>query len=342
MADASQIAPLAISLGDPAGIGPEIIAAAWHGHGPALWNECPFFVVGGKPTLDAAFARLPGGEVPRTFAIADPSQASGITGDALPVLDLGDQAFAPGMPSEAGAALALQSLAEATRFALLGSASGVVTAPVAKSQLAKVGFEYPGQTEFLAAACGMGPDDVVMMLAGPSLRTVPLTIHVALADVPACLTQELIVGKAAIVDEALRKRFGIEHPRIAITGLNPHAGEDGKFGSEERDVIEPAISALQDRGMDVRGPLAADTLFAPHKRASFDVALCMYHDQALIPIKALDFDQGVNCTLGLPIIRTSPDHGTAFDIAGKGIAEPGAMIAAIRMAGEMARQTARG
>jgi 4-hydroxythreonine-4-phosphate dehydrogenase len=179
-----------------------------------------------------------------------------------------------------------------------------------------------------------------MMLAGPTLRTVPLTVHIPLADVPARLTAELIVNRARIVDAALRRDFGIVAPRLAVCGLNPHAGEAGRMGHEEIEIIKPALAALRAEGIDATGPHPADTLFAPHKRATYDVAIAMYHDQALVPLKALDFDQGVNVTLGLPIVRTSPDHGTAFDIAGKGIADPGAMIAAIRMAGEIAARRA--
>jgi 4-hydroxythreonine-4-phosphate dehydrogenase len=202
--------------------------------------------------------------------------------------------------------------------------------------LALVGFTHPGQTEYVAEACGISPENAVMMLAGPQLRTVPLTVHVALSAVPALIDRRLIEGKARIVSAALTRDFGLDRPRLAIAALNPHAGEDGLFGSEDTDVVAPAIAALQADGINATGPHPADALFAPHSRGSFDVALCMYHDQALIPIKALDFDEGVNVTLGLPIIRTSPDHGTAFAIAGTGKAHPGAMIAAIRMAGECA------
>ena len=260
----------------------------------------------------------------------------------LPVLAGIDAPYTPGKPSDEGAALALHSLAEAVRAVLLGEATAVVTAPVSKSQLGKVGFEYPGQTEFLAAVCGMASDDAVMMLAGPSLRTVPLTVHNALADVPKLLSEELITHKARIVAAALKRDFGLETPRLAISGLNPHSGENGQFGNEESRVIEPAIATLREEGMDVTGPVPGDALFTPLLRPTYDAALCMYHDQALIPIKALEFDQGVNVTLGLPIIRTSPDHGTAFDIAGTGKADASAMVAALRLAGECAKLRARG
>ncbi|MCL4673270.1 MAG: 4-hydroxythreonine-4-phosphate dehydrogenase PdxA [Sphingomonadaceae bacterium] len=326
--------PLAVSLGDPAGIGPEIIAQSWLRRAEA--GLAPFVVLGGGAVLGAA-ARARGLDCP-VIAVDAVEDAPAAFARGIPVLGEADCPYRPGEPDDEGAALAMHSLAEATRLALLGTAVGVVTAPVAKAQLAKVGFEFPGQTEFLAIACGLAAENAVMMLAGPSLRTVPLTVHCALAEVPARLSTALICAKARTVAAALRRDFGIAEPRIAMCGLNPHAGEGGKFGTEERDVIEPAIARLREEGLAVTGPHPADALFTPRARATYDAALCMYHDQALIPIKALDFDEGVNVTLGLPIVRTSPDHGTAFDIAGKGLADPGAMIAALRMAGEIARK----
>lgn len=215
-----------------------------------------------------------------------------------------------------------------------------MTLPVAKSELAAIGFTHPGQTEFLAAACGMAAEDAVMMLAGPSLRAVPVTIHCALAEVPRRLTTEMIVSRGRIVAAALQRDFGIERPRIAVCGLNPHAGEQGRMGHEESAIIAPAVAALVAEGIDATGPHPADAIFAPRARAGYDAALAMYHDQALIPVKALDFDEGVNVTLGLPIVRTSPDHGTAFDIAGKGVADEGAFIAALRTAAEIAARRA--
>lgn len=319
--------PLAIALGDPAGIGPEITCASYarlKGSGRA------FFVVGGASVLEAASAKI-GSPCP-TIRITAPEEAAEAFATGLPVLGDMDAGYRPSQPDEEGAALALHSLAEATRCALLGTAAGMVTAPVNKAQLGKVGFEYPGQTEFLACVSGLAPDDAVMMLAGPTLRTVPLTVHVALADVPRILSPELIIHKARIVAAALQRDFGLPSPRIAIAGLNPHSGENGMFGDEEGRLIEPAIEALREEGLDVFGPVPGDALFTPIMRPTYDVALCMYHDQALIPIKAIEFDQGVNMTLGLPIIRTSPDHGTAFDIAGTGSADASAMMAAIRMA----------
>jgi len=331
--------PLAVSLGDPAGIGPELIAEAW-----ARRERCAlpaFFLVGGEATLEQA-ARSRGLSVP-LVRIEAPEQALSAFSDALPVLALnsGDHLALAGMPSREGAALALASLTTATRLTLSGQSSAIVTGPIAKSKLAEVGFRQPGQTEFVADACGVAHDDAVMMLAGPNLRTVPLTVHIALRDVPAAITRDLIERRTRIIAKALARDFGLSPARIAVTGLNPHAGEDGRMGREEIDVIMPSIAALRAEGLSVSGPHPADALFAEHERARFDVALCMYHDQALIPVKTLDFDQGVNVTLGLPIVRTSPDHGTAFGIAGKGIASPGAMIAAIRMAGECAARRGR-
>ena len=325
-------APLAVSLGDPAGVGPELIAEAWARR--EAEGLPPFFAVGGAGLLAAA------GEIP-IVRISDPREASEAFARGLPVLGDADADYRPGEPDRSGAKFALASLTEAARLAVAGKASGLVTGPVAKARLAEVGFAHPGQTEFVAAACGIAPDDAVMMLAGPSLRTVPLTVHVALAEVPRLVTTELIVAKARIVARALTRDFGIERPRLAIAALNPHAGEEGRFGSEDQTIVAPAVAQLRDEGIAATGPHPADALFAPHARADYDVALCLYHDQALIPVKALDFDQGVNVTLGLPIVRTSPDHGTAFAIAGKGLANPGATIAAIRMAGECAARRSK-
>ncbi len=272
--------------------------------------------------------------------IASLTEAGDVFGRALPVLGTLDGAWRPGEPDRDGAEMALGSLERATELAVSGELSGLVTGPIAKSLLAEVGFQFPGQTEFVAHACGVPAQDAVMMLAGPQLRTIPLTVHIALARVAGSITVDLIRRRAGIAAEALRRDFGIERPRIAIAALNPHAGEDGRMGDEELRIIAPAISALRADGIDATGPHPADALFAPHARTSFDAALCMYHDQALIPLKALDFDSGVNVTLGLPVIRTSPDHGTAFDIAGTDRANAGAMIAAIRMAGECAARRA--
>jgi len=328
--------PLAVSLGDPAGVGPELICEAWSRRDLAALPA--FFAVGGLGLLrDAAKAR--GLDVPLQ-AIDDPAAAAAAFGRALPVLGGPDTPYRPGEPDDHGARLALASLEQASALAVAGDAGGLVTGPIAKARLAQVGFAFPGQTEFVAHACGVAASDAVMMLAGPSLRTVPMTVHCALAEVSGRLTTELIVRRTRIVAQAMRRDFGIAAPRLAIAALNPHAGEDGRMGREEIEIIAPAIAALRAEGIDASGPHPADSLFAARARATYDVAIAMYHDQALVPLKALDFDQGVNMTLGLPVVRTSPDHGTAFAIAGKGIADPGAMIAAIRMAGEIAARRA--
>jgi len=330
-------APLAVSLGDPAGIGPELLAEAWTRRDEE--GLVPFLVVGGAtPIIEAAAQR--GLAVP-VERIADPAEAAQVFPRALPVLGQIDGPYRPGQPDRDGASLALASLTEATRLTVARQAGGIVTGPIAKSRLAEVGFAHPGQTEFVAKACGVAPEDAVMMLAGPSLRTVPLTIHLALAAVPKALTTDLIRKRCSIVAAALRRDFGMSAPRLALAALNPHAGEDGRFGDEEARIITPAIAALQADGISVTGPHPADALFAPHARGDYDVALCMYHDQALIPLKALDFDNGVNVTLGLPVIRTSPDHGTAFAIAGQRKANAGATIAALRMAGQCAARRAQ-
>lgn len=329
--------PLAISLGDPAGIGPEVILGAW-ARLRAARRAPPAFVVGG-PELLRACAEALRIDCP-IVPIADPSEALYASAVGLPVLALIDGPWHPARPSPEGAKLALTSLQLAAQCSLAGVASGLITAPVAKGALAAIGWDYPGQTEFLADACGRPYRDAVMMLVGPSLRTVPLTVHVALAEVPQLLSAELIVHKARIVAEGLRRDFGIAQPRLAIAALNPHAGEGGQFGDEEARIIAPAIAALQAEGIAAFGPVPGDALFTPRARQTYDAALCMYHDQALIPLKALEFDEGVNVTLGLPIIRTSPDHGTAFDIAGQGKADPGAMAAAISMAAQMAAMRA--
>ena len=329
----SAPAPLAIALGDPAGIGPEVILGAWarlraDGRAP------PAFVVGGPELLRQAAEGL-AIDCP-IIPIADPSEALFAHAVGLPVLALLDGPWHPARPSPDGARLALASLQWGANCALAGAAAGLVTAPVSKGALAAIGWDYPGQTEFLADLCGRPYRDAVMMLAGPSLRTVPLTVHVALAEVPGLLSAELIIHKTRIVAAGLQRDFGIAAPRLAIAALNPHAGENGQFGDEEARIIAPAIAALQAEGIAAFGPVPGDALFMPRARTTYDAALCMYHDQALIPLKALEVDEGVNVTLGLPLIRTSPDHGTAFDIAGQGLADPGAMAAAIVMAGQMA------
>jgi 4-hydroxythreonine-4-phosphate dehydrogenase len=321
-------APLAISIGDPSGIGPDIIAGAWaRRHDAGL---PPFLAIGDARSIRAVWD----GPI---ATLSDPAMAASAFASALPLIQVDDPGeIVPGQPNLAGARCALDSLELGVGLCRQGMASGLVTGPVSKAQLGAIGFAYPGQTEFVAERCGVSASHAVMMLAGPTLRAVPLTVHVPLAEVPRLVTTDLIVTRARITARALARDFGIERPRIAIAGLNPHAGENGTLGREEMEIIRPAIETLRAEGHEVIGPLSADTMFHERARARYDVALCMYHDQALIPLKALHFDDGVNVTLGLPIIRTSPDHGTAFDIAGTGTATPTAMIAAIRMAADCA------
>ena len=327
-----MIRPIAVAMGDSAGIGPEITAKAWKAR--ELHSLAPFFAVGDP----AAVAAVWDGPVTR---INDPSDAAHVFVDALPVLSIGEAGVAvPGAPDVDSAHAALQSLEVAVGLARSGAADALVTGPVSKAQLYHIGFPHPGQTEFVAERCGVSRDNAVMMLAGPTLRVVPITVHVALADVPRLISRELIVAKGRVTARGLLRNFGIEKPRLAFAGFNPHAGESGAIGREEIDILAPAIAELREEGIDAVGPFSADTMFHPRARAGYDAALCLYHDQALIPIKTLHFDDGVNTTLGLPIVRTSPDHGTAFGIAGKDEANPGAMIAAIRMAAMQAERRA--
>lgn len=333
---AQAILPLAVSLGDPAGVGPELIAAAWFAR---RVHALPAFCAVGGAGLLASAARARGLDVP-VRRVESLDEAAQVYDSALPVLGDFDGEYRPGAPDREGAMLAFESLKQATALAVSGQAGALMTGPIAKSRLAEVGFNYPGQTEFVAAASGVEAEDAVMMLAGPNLRTVPLTVHVALSAVPGLITQDLILRRSRIVARALMQDFGLKSPRIAIAALNPHAGEDGRFGDEDQRVVAPAIEQLRAEGIDASGPHASDGMFAARSRAGFDVAICMYHDQALIPLKALDFDHGVNITLGLPFIRTSPDHGTAFPIAGKGQANVGATVSALRLAAECARSRA--
>jgi 4-hydroxythreonine-4-phosphate dehydrogenase len=267
--------------------------------------------------------------------VDDPAEADSAFDVGLPLIQLNAaEEDRPGHPSVAGAHCSLDSLEIAVGLARSGSASAVVTGPVAKEQLYAIGFQHPGQTEFVAERCGIAAANVVMMLAGPTLRTVPVTTHLRLADVAAALTSALIESRGRAALRGLQRNFGIPEPRLAVAGLNPHAGEGGQLGTEEKEIIEPAIAALAAEGWRISGPHPADTMFHARARANYDAALCMYHDQALIPIKALHFEDAVNVTLGLPIVRTAPDHGTAFNIAGQDKADPRPMAAAIRMAAE--------
>jgi 4-hydroxythreonine-4-phosphate dehydrogenase len=327
--------PLALTLGEPAGIGPDVTLAAWR---QRLALALPPFFVLGDPAFLARRAQTLGLDVP--IATITPIAAIQAFAAALPVVDIGVKVTAgPGQPDASSASAAIASIRRAVDDVLGGAAHAVVTNPVAKSVLYKAGFEDPGHTEYLArlaeAATGV-PVQPVMMLWSPELAVVPVTIHIPLHDVPARLTRNLICTTGRIVARDLCKKFGIANPRLAFAGLNPHAGEDGTLGEEDQTVVAPAVAQLQAEGIDARGPLPADTMFHAAARARYDAAVCMYHDQALIPIKMLSFDHAVNVTLGLPLVRTSPDHGTAFDIAGTGRADPSSLVAALKLAARLA------
>jgi 4-hydroxythreonine-4-phosphate dehydrogenase len=326
---------LALSVGDPSGIGPEIAAMAWLRRKQAAVP--PFYLLA-DPVLIRARAARAGLAV--SVAETTPAEAGTVFADSLPVVPLAASfAETPGEPDPANAAGIVEAIDRAVADTLNGRATAVVTCPIAKKTLYDAGFGFPGHTEYLAhlAARHTGAEAMpVMMLAGPDLRTVPVTIHIPLAEVPGRLTTDLIVRTGRIAAADLRDRFGIERPRLAVAGLNPHAGEGGAMGKEDEQIVAPAIAALRKEGIDAFGPLPADTMFYPAARAGYDVALCMYHDQALIPAKTLAFDEAVNVTLGLPFVRTSPDHGTAFGIAGKGLARPDSLIAALKLAHRLA------
>lgn len=330
--------PLALTLGEPAGIGPDVTLMAWMRRDEAA---VPAFHVVGDPDFLARRAAHLGLAVP--IRQVDPQETAQFFATALPVVDLGRSVVGePGRLTTADAAAVVASIERAVDEVRLGLAAAVVTNPIHKHALYDAGFRHPGHTEFLgdlAAAFAAPPDGVawhpVMMLAGPDLKTVPITVHVALAQATRDLTTAGIVATARIAAADLKARFGLPSPRLVIAGLNPHAGEDGAMGREEIEVMRPAIDILRAEGIDVRGPLPADTLFHARARATYDVALCPTHDQALIPVKTLAFDETVNVTLGLPFVRTSPDHGTALDIAGTGVAHPGSLIAALRLAAAM-------
>ncbi|MDF1717179.1 MAG: 4-hydroxythreonine-4-phosphate dehydrogenase PdxA [Antarcticimicrobium sp.] len=315
--------PVALSCGEPAGIGPEIAVRAWQ----ALRGDCPFVWIGDPRHLPAG---TPVAE------LGDPAEAAAASAFAFPVLP---HPFAapntPGQPDPANARGVITAIERAVALTQSGLACAVCTAPIHKKALIDgANFAYPGHTEFLAALGGV--DRVVMMLASDQLRVVPTTIHIALSEVPHRLTPDLLRETIGITARGLRDRFGIAHPRLAVAGLNPHAGEGGAMGREEVDWIAPLLVQIPQEGFTLTGPHPADTMFHAAARARYDAAICMYHDQALIPIKTLDFDRGVNVTLGLPFIRTSPDHGTAFDIAGQGKANPSSLIEALKLAQTMA------
>ena len=335
----SKIAPIALTIGEPGGIGPELCLKAWLRRKDEILS--PFCVLSPITILDHVVKQL--GENVPIKVVSDISEAIAVFDNALPVLALDECDAMPisGTASANTAKVVIESITRAVKLCEDGSACGVVTNPIQKSALYEAGFKHPGHTEFLAKLAGPGTVPV-MMLANSKLRVVPLTIHIALSEVPKQLTSDSIIEQCKITATALQRDFGIEMPRLAIAGLNPHAGENGSMGSEEQTIIEPAINALRKQGLDVIGPLPADTMFHDEARENYDVALCPYHDQALIPVKTLDFHGGVTVTLGLPFIRTSPDHGTALNIAGKGIARPDSLIAALKMAADMAHKRLTG
>jgi 4-hydroxythreonine-4-phosphate dehydrogenase len=326
--------PLALTIGEPAGIGPDIAIQAW-----LRRNELKlpaFYLLGDRDFLGKR-AKALGLELKLADVTAE--NASDAFADALPVVATGHIATArPGQPDHTSASTAMFSIRQAVGDVLAGRASAVVTNPIAKSVLYRTGFRHPGHTEFLAelAATGGHTPQPVMMLWSPALVVVPVTIHVPLREAIAQLSIDLIVTTVRIVNAALKARFGLAHPRLAVSGLNPHAGEDGTLGTEDRSIVAPAIEIMRAEGIEVTGPRPADTMFHDAARKTYDCAICMYHDQALIPVKTLAFDDAVNVTLGLPFVRTSPDHGTAFDIAGTGRANPSSLIAALRLAARLA------
>ncbi len=340
---AKQRAPLALTMGDPCGIGPEITLKAWsqrqsHGVEP--------FVLLADPVVMARRASELNYDIPFE-QIEAPAEASSVFARALPILppDISVQTCDPGQPTPENTASVIAGIDMAVDFALSGQVSAVVTNPIAKAILAGAGFGFRGHTEYLGVLTKRRGANAtpIMMLVGGGLRTVSVTVHIPLREVPEALTAERIIEAGLITHRALIEEFGIAEPRLAVTGLNPHAGEDGAMGTEERDVIDPATAVLTAQGVNVIGPLSADTAFHAAARAGYDACLAMYHDQALIPVKTLAFDEGVNVTLGLPFVRTSPDHGTAFDIAGTGKARPDSLISALKLASEMAQtRAARG
>jgi 4-hydroxythreonine-4-phosphate dehydrogenase len=320
--------PIALTCGEPAGIGPEIAVKARQ----ILGAEVPFFWMGDPRHLPQHTAHR---------LITRPAEAVSVPAGELPVLAHPFAAPAnPGKITYANARGVVEVIARAVDMVLKNEVAAICTSPINKKVLKDgAGFGFPGHTEFLAFLARV--EQVVMMLAAPELRVVPATIHIPISEVPRQLTAEGLEATIRITEAGLRRDFGLTRPRIAVSGLNPHAGEGGAMGTEDARVIAPVIAKLASEGMAIRGPLPADTMFHPRARATYDVAICMYHDQALIPIKTIDFDGGVNVTLGLPFVRTSPDHGTALDIAGKGIAEPSSLVAALRMAHHMAVARAR-
>jgi 4-hydroxythreonine-4-phosphate dehydrogenase len=331
----TDLPPLALTMGEPAGIGPELALKIWHKR--QNFKTPPFVLIASKTQMKRCADELGYNVICQEIDHA--AEAMEIFDRALPLLPLAiDCDVSPGHLDPSAAPCIIGAIKNAVRLALSGEVSGIVTNPIHKKNLYDSGFAYPGHTEFLSHLSN--PSDPkprpVMMLQGGGLRTVPVTIHMALADVPAALTPELIVATVEIVHRDLIRCFGIERPRLVVSGLNPHAGEDGALGAEDMTTIKPAIELLKSQGLDIRGPLPADTMFHEKARQHYDAAVCMYHDQALIPVKTLGFDTGVNITLGLDFIRTSPDHGTACDIAGQNKADPRSLVAALKTAAQMA------
>ena len=335
-----MLRPLALTLGEPAGIGPDITLATWLRRDE--FKLPPFYVIADPQGLEKR-ARHLGLTVP--LALVEPGQAAAQFGRALPVVKLDRPATAsPGVPDATSGPAAIASIDRAIADVIGGVAAAIVTNPIAKSVVYKAGFTEPGHTEYLAKRSFELTGDPawpVMMLWSPEIAVVPVTIHIPFKEVTERLTRDLIFETGRVVAHDLIHRFGIARPRIAVAGLNPHAGEDGTMGREDTAIVQPAVERLIADGIDARGPLPADTMFHEAARATYDAALCMYHDQALIPIKTLAFDHAVNVTLGLPFVRTSPDHGTAFDIAGTGKASPSSLIAALHLAARLAQADAR-
>ena len=327
--------PIALTMGEPAGIGPDITIGAWIRRNSL--DVPPFLVIGDNGVLEAR-ARALDVDIAIT-RVFDPATVVKVWEAALPVMALNAQApVTAGRPAPASASLVIASIEHAVGLVLKATASAMVTNPIHKQTLYNAGFAYPGHTEFLAALAGKAGYTArpVMMVMAPGLKVVPITIHIPLREVAKKLRTNDIIVQTRIVARDLARFFALARPRIAVTGLNPHAGEYGSLGGEERDIIEPALEQLRHDGLDVAGPFPADTLFHEQARSAYDVCICMYHDQALIPVKMLGFHDGVNCTLGLPFVRTSPDHGTALTLAGSGRADPSSLIAALKQARNMA------
>lgn len=329
--------PIAVTTGEPSGIGPEVVMKAWYKR--REFGLSPFFVIGSADLFQKQAAAL-NLEIPISV-INSPLQAPHVFANTLPIVDLeGTADYQFGLPVAETAEMVVRSIDKAVEFIMTGKARAMATAPIHKAALYDTGFDAPGHTEYLAELCSKHTGDdyhPVMMLASEELCVVPVTIHIALKDVPTLLDKKLLIKTIGTVHEAMKQFFGLPFPRIAVAGLNPHAGEQNSMGTEDSEIIAPVIELLKKQAIHVNGPMPADTMFHKSARAKYDVAVCMYHDQALIPIKTIDFDAGVNVTLGLPIVRTSPDHGTALDIAGNCLANPTSMINSLKLADRMSK-----